>query len=316
LALGACTHALAEPWPEEPAAGSFYLVMDKSKNELTVRSLLQAGKVYRTLRAISGTNLGDKVREGDLKTPEGIYFIERRIPQGRLTAEHGPAAFELNYPNAVDRIYKRTGGGIWIHGVDSEKRLEKRFDTRGCVAVSNSDILDLGSRLKARNTPIVIVDSEVAAAGAVGVQAADGPLAQRVHEWAKSWSSKSVEEYLKFYSPDFFARGMNFEQWKKYKGRLAKNYSYIEVTLRDMKILQHGKYAVAIFDQTYKSDRFQARGLKRLYLVGSGPEAQILAEEIAEERQGMAGSFSLEDPELVRKLSLGPLSGAEEAAPN
>lgn len=301
--------ARAETWAEEPEHGNFYLVMDKGRNELTVRSLTEAGKVFKTLRAISGRNPGDKEVEGDHRTPEGIYFIERRIPKEQLSPEHGAMAFELNYPNAVDRIFKRTGGGIWIHGVDSETRLEKRFDTRGCVALGNNDIQELGRRLHTRGTPLVIVNSEDKDAeghSVIGIQPSSGPLGDRIRDWARVWSSRDADAYMKFYSPDFYARKMNFKQWDRYKRRLTRQYSKIEVTIRDLKILRHGKYAVAIFDQTYVSNRFQARGLKRLYLVGEGAEAQILAEEIAEERQGDLGSFSIDEQPLPGDLSMAP----------
>ena len=274
------------PWNEQPDPGSFYLQMNKSLNELSVRSFDQPGKVFKTYRAITGTNSGDKEREGDKKTPEGIYFVEARVPKTRMTSLHGAAAFELNYPNVVDRIYKRSGGGIWIHGVDNENRMEKRFDTLGCVAVSNGDIVDLAEHLRMKNTPIVIFNHEDSSV-AIGVEAPDGPLHKRVTEWAQVWSSRDVDAYLKFYSPDFYARKMNLDQWSKYKKRLAKTYTSIDVTIRDLKILKHGKYSVAVFEQTYKSNLYHRRSLKRLYLVGDGADAQILAEEVAQEAAGI-----------------------------
>lgn len=271
------------PWVQEPPPGDFFLLMDKSRNQLTVQSLSQPGLIFKTYHSISGENLGDKEREGDKKTPEGIYFIESKIPRSRLTALHGAAAFELNYPNPVDRIAKRTGFGIWIHGVDNEKRLERRFDTLGCVAVSNPDILDLAQRLTFKNIPIVIVP-EINSPDLVGVEPDGGPFHARVMAWATAWSSRDPEAYLAFYHPDFRGRGMNYGQWSAYKRRLAKVYSEISVDISNLRILRHGKYSVAIFDQHYRSDRFESRSRKRLYLVGDPAEARILAEEAAEQR--------------------------------
>ncbi len=268
---------VSTPWIRKPDSGNFFLYMIKSKNELSVRSF-DKGEVIKVYRAISGTNAGDKEKEGDKKTPEGIYFIERRIPKSRLIALHGSAAFELNYPNPIDRILKRTGNGIWIHGVDNEGRMKKSFDTLGCVAVSNSDVLDLAEVLTFKDIPIVILDQEKPELRS-GLEAAEGPLRQRVIDWSKAWSSMDVNSYLSFYGPDFQSRGMNFDQWKVYKSRLAKIYKRIQVTVEDLKILQHGKYSVAIFKQTYESDRIRSIARKRLYLVGEGASATILAEE-------------------------------------
>jgi murein L,D-transpeptidase YafK len=259
--------------------------MSKRTNELSVRSLTDPHKVYRVFRAISGSNFGDKVKEGDKKTPEGIYFVEARVPKDRMKPIHGAEAFELNYPNPVDRILKRTGHGIWIHGVDKDDRMNKRFDTLGCVAVSNKDIVDLGRHFSLKNTPIVIVDEETPDKP-IGIETEGGPLQERVKAWAAAWSSMDVDAYLKFYSPDFYSRNMNITAWERYKRRLVKTYKTIQVTLSDLKVLRHGKYSVAIFMQHYRSDRYKADSLKRLYLVGEGSEAQILAEEVAEESAG------------------------------
>ncbi len=271
------------PWLEEPKPGSFYLVMRKQSNLLTVHSFEDPKKIIKEFRAISGTNSGDKEKEGDMKTPEGIYFIDRKIPKNRLRDLHGAAAFELNYPNAVDRIHGRTGSGIWIHGVDKDDRLKKRFDTLGCVAVSNFDIVDLAKRVTTmRNIPIVIVDSESADLP-LGFEPPGGPFFEKVRAWAAAWSSRDPEAYLAYYHKDFYARGMNHAQWTNYKKRLVKQYSSIDVKLDEIKILRHGKYSVAVFKQHYKSNRFQSVSMKRLYWVGEPDVAQILAEEVAQE---------------------------------
>jgi murein L,D-transpeptidase YafK len=280
-------------WNPKPASGDFYLLMDKSRSTLAVRSFVEPGKTFRVFHAISGSNPGDKIKTGDKKTPEGIYFIERRIPRNQLAALHGSAAFELNYPNPVDRILRRTGYGIWIHGVDNENRLQRRFDTRGCVATSNADILELASIFTLKNIPIVIVDSLVEGQS-VGIETPGSVLHQRVLDWAAAWSSKDMDRYMAFYSPDFKSRAMGWNEWKAYKTRLARTYDFIRVTLRDIKVLRHGKYSVAVFDQEYVSNRFQSRSLKRLYLMGEPATAQIIAEEVAQEGIENSDSLALE----------------------
>ena len=264
-------------WFQKPGSEGFYMLMNKSKNELALHSFRDS-KVLKLYRAITGSAAGDKEREGDFKTPEGIYFIESRVPKSQMAKLHGPAAFELNYPNSIDRIFSRTGKGIWIHGVDNDERMKKRFDTRGCVAVSNPDILDLGAVLTLKDTPIVIFEKEIPDVK-IGLEEENGPLHERVREWAKAWASKNTDGYLAFYSPDFYSRRMNYEQWKRYKTRLTKQYKDISVELSDIKILKHGKYSVAIFRQKYDSGVYRVSGRKRLYLIGEGPGALILSEE-------------------------------------
>jgi len=261
---------------------SVYFVMNKEQSVLRVHSL-QDGKLYGQFRAISGLNSGDKEREGDKKTPEGVYFVTSKIPKSRLQALHGPAAYELNYPNVYDRIKKHTGSGIWIHGVEKEDRLQKGTDTLGCIALSNTDILELGKLLRFGETPVIVTDRETPGQS-LGLETPAGAYAQRLHAWATAWSSKDAESYLSFYHDEFQSRGMKLADWKAYKTRLAKTYKKIEVKLEGLRIFVHGKYAVAVFDQNYSSDRFQSSSRKRIYFAGPASEAKIFSEEVVMER--------------------------------
>jgi len=264
----------AEEGPGEPC----YLVMVKAKNELRAYSL-KTGAVLKTYRAISGFNPGDKQREGDKKTPEGIYFVTRQIPKGQLAALHGAAAFELNYPNLFDRLVKHSGSGIWIHGVDQESRMEKKFDTRGCIALSNKDVVDLAPFLKGDPTPVFVLSGDTDN-GRAGFEAPGGPYGQRFTAWIQAWNSKDPEPYLQFYDERMKSRGMDFKTWANYKRRLTKQYKKISVVADDVRILQHDKYAISFFTQDYSSDRYHARHKKVAYWVGGQTDARILSEEV------------------------------------
>ena len=103
-----------------------------------------------------GENEGVKIREGDKKTPEGIYFIIGRKERSELNKMYGPLAFVLNYPNEEDRKRGRTGNGIWIHGTNPDSI---PLQTRGCLELENVNILELGMHLKTGiGTPIVIIN--------------------------------------------------------------------------------------------------------------------------------------------------------------
>lgn len=267
-------------------SGNYYIFVDKQANQLTLRSMTVPSKVLKTYRAITGENSGDKVREGDKKTPEGIYFVEGIVPKSMLNPNlHGPAGVFLNYPNPADRIKHQTGSGIWIHGVETEARLDKRFDTKGCVAVSNQDIVELKEIVRPGLTPVVIVNTEMGNPG-LGYLPPEHPLKVRLNEWAKTWSEGSHEEYMKFYDVNFHSRGMDLHAWDQYKKSLKKNYKYIKVTVENLELFKHPKYTVAYFDQIYESDRYQSRGRKRVYFVGQDETATIVAEESIAMRPG------------------------------
>lgn len=84
--------------------------------------------------------VGHKQFEGDGKTPEGTYLIDRRNPNSKFHLSVG-----ISYPNSRDRAYaasqgKRPGGEIFIHGQPNKKRAKGRDWTAGCIAVKNKEI--------------------------------------------------------------------------------------------------------------------------------------------------------------------------------
>jgi len=82
---------------------------------------------------------GDKFVEGDGRTPEGRYFIDRRNPNSAYYLSIG-----ISYPNAQDRaeaaaLGQPPGGDIFIHGTPRPFRGQDDW-TAGCIAVSNRDM--------------------------------------------------------------------------------------------------------------------------------------------------------------------------------
>lgn len=134
------------------------VIIDKSDRELY---LLQDGEILRTFRIALGIRpVGDKVKEGDFKTPEGHYLLDTRNPHSEYFL-----SIHVSYPNAEDRRYSAAqgvppGGAIMIHGQPNEpSRSETYYQTQdwtnGCIAVSNSDMIDIWL-MTAANTPIEI----------------------------------------------------------------------------------------------------------------------------------------------------------------
>ena len=85
---------------------------------------------------------GHKQFEGDGKTPEGAYYIDRKNPNSRFHLSLG-----ISYPNANDRVYARAnglspGGDIFIHGTPGVYLGEKDW-TWGCIAVTNEEMEDI-----------------------------------------------------------------------------------------------------------------------------------------------------------------------------
>ena len=82
---------------------------------------------------------GHKTQEGDGRTPEGGYRIDRRNPNSQFHLSLG-----ISYPNANDIAYARAngvdpGGDIFIHGTP-QRWVGKPDWTWGCIAVSNDEM--------------------------------------------------------------------------------------------------------------------------------------------------------------------------------
>ncbi len=111
---------------------------------------LKPGSV-REYVCTTGKGKGDKQLRGDLKTPEGIYFITGKR-RGLDFEEYGGEAYMLDYPNPVDRQRGKTGSGIWVH---SRGRSITPFESRGCIVLNLGDIRKIGPELKP-GTPVLI----------------------------------------------------------------------------------------------------------------------------------------------------------------
>ncbi|MDB3945328.1 L,D-transpeptidase family protein [Gammaproteobacteria bacterium] len=101
-----------------------------------------------------------KEREGDLKTPVGVYRINGYIPGSQLEARYGSGALTTNYPNPLDQQMRRTGYGIWLHGTEPGWINRGPRASEGCITLSNADFGNLYRLLgTADQLPIIIDDT-------------------------------------------------------------------------------------------------------------------------------------------------------------
>lgn len=120
--------------------------------------LLHNSKVMKQYDIALGQQpVGHKQFEGDQKTPEGVYYIDRRNPNSRFHLSLG-----MSYPNQADRAYARSqgkspGGDIFIHG-RANKHTQRGLGwdwTDGCIAVTDDEMEEIYAMVKV-GTPIVV----------------------------------------------------------------------------------------------------------------------------------------------------------------
>ena len=267
---------------------TYAMVVEKNQHKLSVFKILSNGSYFivKSYLAITGKEQGDKKFRGDNRTPEGIYFIVGQKEGSHLVQKwgnqarkYGPRAFVLDYPNIFDKRQRKTGSGIWIHGVDSNDRMQRPFDTEGCVALKNEDVLDITKYVSEYQTPVVIVDE-------MQVVSHDSLLKERtkvtdmIESWRKSWENSEFEKYLGYYSDHFQSLGRNKEGWYDLKDKLSKlRKGDIKVEISQPKILSFRNQLLVEFLQKYSSPDKEDFGRKYLYLRKEGNEYKIIAEK-------------------------------------
>ena len=119
------------------------IVVEKHKHRLT---LFQLGIPVRTYQIALGKQpVGDKVRAGDNRTPEGTFYIDYKNPDSKYHM-----ALHISYPDAAHAAKSRAarakpGGDIMIHGLPSAYAdlgdKHRLYDwTEGCIAVTNVEV--------------------------------------------------------------------------------------------------------------------------------------------------------------------------------
>jgi len=231
----------------------------------------------------TGMDWEDKWREGDRRTPEGIYYFTRFIPPNQLSKMYGGIAVVMNYPNPVDRLLKKGGSGIWLHGSDTSDRNKIPFSTRGCVVGENTSLKEIVKKIRIHNTLISVYKY-------IPEDPPSTDVLEFLKSWEKSWERKDVKGFLSHYSKKFRWKRGGFKEWKRYKERVITQKKNIEVTIKDLTVVgfwkKEGKtpeYYVAEFHQTYESDSYSDKGLKRLYIWKEGDKLKIISEEFLRE---------------------------------
>jgi murein L,D-transpeptidase YafK len=138
------TPPIPQPAPTPIIGDIDHILIEKEARRLTVFQNDIAVKTYPI--GLGFAPKGDKIKEGDGKTPEGLYKINRRNPNSKHTLSLG-----IDYPQAEDLERAQhggysAGGDIFIHGQPNSLKdsLKIKGDwTAGCIAVSNTEIREV-----------------------------------------------------------------------------------------------------------------------------------------------------------------------------
>ncbi|MBW2598963.1 MAG: L,D-transpeptidase [Deltaproteobacteria bacterium] len=240
------------------------IVIDKKMQRLFVYYFdgVSFQRKYETVCS-TGKNKGTKIRSGDARTPEGIYFPIKFFSGEHLGSIYGPMAFDLSYPNILDKKEGKKGNNIWIHGTN---KLLSPHQSNGCIALENGDIKDVSQFIALNETPIIIQDYIKWVPASIHTFL-EKELTSFVDRWANTISDGSVQKIGRFYGKDSIYDKEGRDQLARQIRTLKKYGGVITFAPKNLSLLKHDRYTVATFQQEFTvNGRCYEAGPRRLFL--------------------------------------------------
>ncbi|EAK4145669.1 murein L,D-transpeptidase [Campylobacter coli] len=258
------------------------VLTNKSDKILRVYSYSD-GKIKQDFeqKAIITGLMGDKQVEGDLKTPVGFYELGRKFNPG--DPYYGPFAFATTYPNLLDKVQGKTGGGIWIHGYPLDGTRLDEFKTRGCIALFNENLEEFAKVVQDKKVFAMTEEKEKVRAKKEDIAA----LLADLFAWKLAWTDSDINTYLNFYDEKQFKRfdKMKFEQFASMKKSIFSRKEDKKIKFSDINISPYPNvenetmYRISFYEDYYTKN-YQFKGDKILYVkIDSKGKMKILAEQ-------------------------------------
>jgi len=221
----------------------------------------------------------EKTREGDQKTPIGVYHVTGNLPRGKLTDFYGVGAYPINYPNEWDKRLGRNGHGIWLHGVPRDTYSRPPRASDGCLVLANQDLESIARHLEIGRTPVIISD-EIEWRDASEIDGERRAIGTAFEAWRTDWESRDTSRYLRHYSAQFRSEDQDLAAWAAHKRKVNEAKSWIKVGVSRVSMFRYPRedFVVVSFDQDYRSSNLSNSMRKRQYWRRDGAAWKILYE--------------------------------------
>lgn len=252
-----------------------------TKNKPTLKLYSLENKQWKerlNVNSLVGSKGGHKEKEGDLATPIGVYTLNARLTN--LDQYYGPLAFSTSYPNLFDRLQKRTGSGIWIHGMPLNGNREE-LNTRGCIAIENDILSSADKIINYRDSLLITYNDNIKEVSKDDLSA----LLANLYAWKESWRTNDVKKYLGFYSPNFVRfDGMKYNDFTQNKQRIfakkeSKQIGFSKINIAPYPNEENRNLFRISFFEDYKAPSYNFHGKKELYVELKDSKMQILVEQ-------------------------------------
>lgn len=255
-----------------------YLFLATKYNEVLKLLNLDTGEISSS-NAIFGANKNDKMLQGDLATPIGVYDLPNKLT--KLDQYYGPLAFTTSYPNLYDRISKKTGYGIWIHGLPLSGDREK--NTKGCIAIDNALLKKYENTINYHKSLLITSNSDLTPVSKDILAV----ILSHLYKWRDAWINNDFDTYISFYNDDFTRfDGMKINDFKRYKKRVFDKKETKIINFNDINIAPYpnvnGKSIFRVtFLEDYKSldSGYRFNGVKELYITVNNDKMGIFIEK-------------------------------------
>lgn len=260
----------------------YALVVDTKQSRLYVYQNQGDQLKFMTDYYISQGKLGtSKLKEGDQKTPIGIYYVTSRLPRTKLPDFYGAGALPINYPNDWDKLNGRSGSGIWLHGTPSNSYSRPPLASDGCVVLTNPDLQKLYASVEIGKTPIIISD-RVEFVNKTKWETERNIAAKLLDAWRRDFVSADSSRLMKNYSNQFKSdAGEDLNTWfVKYKHALSSVVD-LTVTLREVTLFRYpgrDNLIVSTFTQDTLTGKNKSTLRKRQYWAKEGAQWKIVYE--------------------------------------
>ncbi|MCH9742642.1 MAG: L,D-transpeptidase family protein [Proteobacteria bacterium] len=263
---------------------SHIIAVDLSESRAYLFALKQNNMHFVTSFYLTQGKLGaGKEKEGDKRSPIGVYELTAPIPANKLTSFYGAGALPLAYPNTWDKRNNRSGHGIWLHGtpIGQYSRPPKASD--GCMVFSNDDLQQIMKTVNWQQT-LVVTDNPLKWEGAEAMNEAKDQLQQRLEAWRNAWQNQNSANYLAFYADNFIGgNGENKAAWSERKTQLFSYHRPHQIEISDPLIIRYpGDQGIAIttFNQTYTREGTKTVERKRIWWQWQNDQWRIISEEL------------------------------------
>jgi len=186
---------------------------------------------------------------------------------------------------------RKTGGGIWLHSIPPHKTLKR--GSRGCLVLREDQIKEVDKLISLNQLTPILIFEKVKYVKQDELNTTRVAVVDWLKTWKAAWQSKNLNQYMSYYSDNFYAQGKNKSRWKKYKKGINRSVESFKVNIKNPVIYSNKKQIVIRFLQSYESSKLSDFGEKTLYLRKEGKTYKIVSESWKAERKKVLGSLTL-----------------------